>query len=248
LSESEAALYEAPFTQVIAQVKPVRITNNRKARAVYWWRHGETRPGLRRKLAGLTRYIATSETAKHRIFIWLPVSVAPEHKLVVIPRDDDVTFGILCSKLHTTWALATGSTLEDRPVYTTSACFETFPFPKGMTPNLPPTESSTTQAIADAARKLNELRENWLNPPQWVDRVPEIIPGYPDRLIPKPEYVAELKKRTLTNLYNQRPTWLDHAHRTLDVAVAAAYGWPADLSDEEILRRLLTLNQDRSAC
>jgi len=91
------------------------------------------------------------------------------------------------------------------------------------------------------------LRENWLNPPQWVDRVPEVVAGYPDRLIPKPEYTDELKKRTLTNLYNQRPAWLDHAHRTLDAAVAAAYGWPADLSDEEILRRLLALNQERLA-
>lgn len=91
------------------------------------------------------------------------------------------------------------------------------------------------------------MRENWLNPPQWVDRVPEVVAGYPDQLIPKPEYTDELKKRTLTNLYNQRPAWLDHAHRTLDAAVAAAYGWPADLSDEEILRRLLALNQERLA-
>ncbi len=89
------------------------------------------------------------------------------------------------------------------------------------------------------------LRENWLNPPQWVDRVPEIVPGYPDRLIPKPEHAAELKKRTLTNLYNQRPTWLDHAHHAVDEAVAAAYSWPMDLSDEDILRRLLALNRER---
>ena len=78
-----------------------------------------------------------------------------------------------------------------------------------------------------------------------MDRVPEIVPGYPDRLIAKAEHAAELKKRTLTNLYNQRPAWLDHAHRALDQAVAAAYGWPADLADEEILRRLLALNRER---
>lgn len=72
-------------------------------------------------------------------------------------------------------------------------------------------------------------------------------PGYPDRPIPKPEHAAEIKKRTLTNLYNQRPAWLDHAHRALDAAVAAAYGWPADLSDEEVLRRLLALNRARVA-
>ncbi len=253
LSEHEAALYEAPFAWVLEKVKPVRITNNRKSRAVYWWRHGETRPGLRRKLAGLTRYIATSETAKHRVFIWLPVSVAPEHKLVVIPRDDDTTFGIVSSRIHVVWALATGSTLEDRPVYTASVCFETFPFPPGLQPNrntLTPTPLSEGEglnaAIADAARKLNELRETWLNPSQWVDRVPEVASGYPDRIIPKPEHAAELKKRTLTQLYNQRPTWLVNAHRALDEAVAAAYGWPANLNDEEVLRRLLALNRERA--
>jgi hypothetical protein len=96
---------------------------------------------------------------------------------------------------------------------------------------------------------LNALRENWLNPPEWVERVPEVVPGYPDRIVPRPEFAAEIKKRTLTNLYNQRPAWLDHVHRALDAAVAAAYGWddysPA-LPDEEILRRLLALNLARS--
>ena len=81
--------------------------------------------------------------------------------------------------------------------------------------------------------------------PQWVDRVPEVVPGDPDRLMPKPEHAAELKKRTLTNLYNQRPAWLDHAHRALDETVAAAYGWTVNLSDDEVLRQLLALNLER---
>ena len=115
-----------------------------------------------------------------------------------------------------------------------------------MTPNLPPATTPKAQAIAAAAQQLNTLRENWLNPPQWVDRVPEVVPGYPDRIIPKPEYVTEIKKRTLTNLYNARPHWLVDAHRTLDAAVAAAYGWPGDLSDDEVLRRLLALNLERT--
>ncbi|MDS4027878.1 MAG: class I SAM-dependent DNA methyltransferase [Candidatus Contendobacter sp.] len=251
LSESEAALYEAPFAHVLAKVKPVRMSNREKSRVEYWWRHGRPRPELRRKLAGLTRYIATSETAKHRIFVWLPVSVAPEHKLVVIARDDDETFGILSSRFHIVWATALGGRLGvgNDPVYNSTRCFETFPFPTSLTPNFPASvyaDDPRAQAIAAAARKLNELRENWLNPPEWVDRVPEVVPGYPDRLIPKPEHAAELKKRTLTNLYNAQPAWLINAHRALDEAVATAYGWPMDLNDDEVLRRLLTLNRERT--
>ncbi len=95
---------------------------------------------------------------------------------------------------------------------------------------------------------LNSLREAWLNPPDLVRIEPEVVPGYPDRILPKDEAAAEvLKKRTLTNLYNERPTWLANAHRKLDEAVAAAYGWPADLSDDEILARLFALNQERAA-
>ena len=78
-------------------------------------------------------------------------------------------------------------------------------------------------------------------------RLPEVVTGYPDRILPRDEEAAkELKKRTLTNLYNQRPAWLDNIHQKLDGAVAAAYGWPADLSDDEILKRLLELNQARA--
>src|SRR6266853_6691181 len=103
-------------------------------------------------------------------------------------------------------------------------------------------------AIAEAARRLNELREAWLNPSDLVERVPEVVPGFPDRIVPvSPKAAAILKKRTLTNLYNERPTWLDNAHRDLDAAVAAAYGWPADISEDEALACLLALNLERSA-
>ncbi|MFO7640145.1 MAG: type IIL restriction-modification enzyme MmeI [Candidatus Competibacteraceae bacterium] len=269
LSEREAALYEAPFAHVSANVKPARMSNREKSRVDFWWRHGRPRPELRRKLAGLTRYLATPETAKHRFFVWLPISVAPEHKLVVIPREDDEIFGILSSRFHVLWAVATGGRLGvgNDPVYNSTRCFETFPFPEGLSPNRTPLTPTPlpegeglhphASAIAAAARCLNELREHWLHPPEWVERVPEITPlplgegpgvrVYPDRLIPRPAHAAELKKRTLTNLYNQRPAWLANAHRALDEAVAAAYGWPVDLSDEEVLRRLLALNRARAA-
>jgi type II restriction/modification system DNA methylase subunit YeeA len=95
---------------------------------------------------------------------------------------------------------------------------------------------------------LVNLRDRWLNPPEWVKRVPEVVPGYPDRLLPVDERAAkELKRRTLTSLYNDRPEWLVQAHKTLDEAVAAAYGWPVGLRDEEVLRRRLTLNLQRAA-
>lgn len=120
-----------------------------------------------------------------------------------------------------------------------------------MTPNLP---SATVlahplaPAIAEAARDLNQLRENWLNPPDLVHRVPEVVPGFPDRILPNDAAAAAiLKKRTLTNLYNARPTWLQNAHAKLDTAVAAAYGFPPDISDDEALSRLLELNHARSA-
>ena len=98
-------------------------------------------------------------------------------------------------------------------------------------------------AIAGAARRLVELRDRWLNPPEWVAWVEEPVPGYPKRPVPHDEATAkELKKRTLTNLYNARPQWLADAHTALDAAVAAAYGWPAGISQDDALRELLALN------
>ncbi|KAB2923524.1 MAG: class I SAM-dependent DNA methyltransferase [Candidatus Contendobacter sp.] len=249
MTEVEAALYEKPFGHVLLHVKPERDRNRDANRKKHWWRFGRTGEDVRTALAGLARYIATPHVAKHRVFVWLPASVLPDKMLIVVARSDDTTFGILHSRFHELWALRLGTSLEDRPRYTPTTCFETFPFPTGLTPNLPASayaDDPRARAIADTARKLNELRENWLNPPPWVDRIPEVVPGYPDRIIPKPEHAAELKKRTLTHLYNQRPAWLANAHRALDATVAAAYGWPVDLNDEEVLRRLLALNQERA--
>ncbi len=142
------------------------------------------------------------------------------------------------------------------PTYTPTSTFETYPFPEALTPNIPAADYASdprAQAIAAAAERLNELRENWLNPADLVRRVPEVVPGYPDRILPVNEAAAkELAKRTLTNLYNARPAWLGHAHKALDEAVADAYGWGDDfragtLTDDEILVRLFALNQGRAA-
>ena len=328
MSERDAALYEAPFRYLTEHVRPEREKNNREAYRKYWWRFAEPRPGLRRAVKPLSRFIATIAHSKYRFFVWLPITTSPDQALITVARADDTTFGILHSRFHELWSLRLGTSLEDRPRYTPTTCFETFPFPAGLTPR--DTKDQRTEVLADgagipvftnpspaarervpdragegrdsakppliaqataltptlsraagegveqiaafdeirqratniarAAKRLNDLRARWLNPPEWTEAVPEVIPlgmeksPYPDRILPRANLgaadLAELKKRTLTNLYNQRPAWLADAHATLDAAVAGAYGWadysPA-MTDNEILARLLALNQARAA-
>ena len=174
------------------------------------------------------------------------MGICPDHQLIVIARDDDTAFGILHSRFHEAWALRLGTSLVEGPRYTPTTTFETFPFPEGLTPNIPAADYADNPhavAIAEAARRLVGLRDRWLNPPEWVEWGDEPVPGYPKRLVPRNEEAAKaLKKRTLTNLYNTRPQWLADAHAALNAAVAAAYGWPANISDDEALRKLLALN------
>lgn len=250
MSEADASQYERPFEYLVKHVKPTRKGKREERANLEWWIHYWPRPEMRRAISRLHRYIVTPEVSKHRIFVWLSLPVLPDKNLVVVARDDDTTSGVLHSKHHALWALRLGTSLGETPRYTSSTTFETFPFPAGLTPDIPAkdyADDPRARRIAEAARRLNELRENWLNPPDLVKREPEVVPGFPDRILPRTDKAAaELKKRTLTNLYNQRPAWLANAHRELDQAVAAAYGWPADLSDDDILARLLKLNQERA--
>ena len=247
MSEADAALYEEPFRWVQEHVYPSRHHNNRAAYRKYWWRHGEPRQGMWRALKERRRYIATPRVAKYRLFVWCDTRVCPDSSQTIFARDDDTTFGILHSRFHELWSLRLGTSLEDRPRYTPTTTFETFPFPAGLAPNVPATNYTAdprATAVAEAARRLVALRNRWLNPPEWVEWVDESVPGYPKRPIPRDEDAAKaLKKRTLTNLYNARPQWLADAHDALDVAVAAAYGWSADISDDDVLRELLALNE-----
>jgi type II restriction/modification system DNA methylase subunit YeeA len=224
MSEREAALYEMPFQYVKAKVYPDRKNNNRPAYREKWWLFGEPRPAMRKALTSRFRYIATPLVSKHRIFVWLPKEVVAENLINVFARDDDYFFGVLHSRVHEVWALTMGTQLEDRPRYTPSSTFETFPLP--WPPGQEPKRNPRFEAIAAAARELVRLRDNWLNPPHASD--------------------GELKMRTLTNLYNQRPAWLDTAHGALDRSVFAAYGWSHALDREEILRHLLALNYERA--
>ncbi len=253
LTQSQAAFYVRPYAHVAQHVKPLRDKNARDVRRLNWWLHGDAQPRMRTAIKMLERYIVTPEVSKHRIFMWAPRPVLPDSKLMVVARDDDVTFGILQSRLHEVWALATGSWhgVGNDPRYTPSTTFETFPFPPSLTLDRPAAsyaDNPHTQRIAAAAQTLVAARDHWLNPPELVTRTPEVVPGYPDRLLPRgASAAATLRTRTLTALYNTRGTpagaWLDGLHRTLDDAVAAAYGWPPDLPDTDILSRLLALNQ-----
>ena len=255
MSETDASYYERPFGYVLTNVKPARDKNNRETYRLHWWRHMEPRPGMVARFNRLSRFIVTPRVSKHRLFVWMTSPTLPDSATIAIALDSDTTFGILHSRFHESWSLRMGTSLEDRPRYTPTTTFETFPFPEGLTPNLPAAtyaNDPSAQAIAAAARDLVEKRDLWLNPPDLVERLPEVVPGYPDRLVPRnPKAAAILKTRTLTNLYNTRGTpegtWLDTLHRRLDEAVAAAYGWPADLSDNEILSRLFDLNRSRAA-
>ncbi|MBU0752604.1 MAG: class I SAM-dependent DNA methyltransferase [Gammaproteobacteria bacterium] len=261
LTESEAALYEAPFEHARSNVQPARAQDRNAKTRTQWWLYERPRLELRKAIEVLPRYIVTPVVAKHRIFAWRSSPTLAMNLLDVVARADDATFGVLHSRFHELWSLRLGTSLEDRPRYTPTTTFETFPFPAGLTPRdtatvagqpAPPCMAAQIPAanIAAAARRLNELRDNWLNPPEWTERIAEVVPGYPDRIVARPGHEAELKKRTLTKLYNTRPAWLANAHQALDAAVAAAYGWAdytAEMPDEEILRRLLLLNQERKA-
>ena len=256
MSESAAALYEQPFRWVRERVYQVFMDTPRgqrsKPRRKHWWRHARPYPEMRQALDTLSRFIATPTVAKHRPFVWLDARICPDHQLIAIARNDDTTFGILHSRFHEAWSLRLGTWLGvgNDPRYTPTTTFETFPFPEGLSPDIPATvyaDDPRAIAIAEAARRLVELRDRWLNPPEWVEWVEEPVPRYPKRPVPVNETAArQLKKRTLTNLYNARPQWLADAHTALDATVARAYGWDADISEESALQKLLEMNTQKS--
>ncbi len=218
----QASQYDVPFEYVKREILPVRETRRDDYRGM-WWQYARPRPEMANALQGKKRYIATPRISKHRIFVWLSIDVLANDGTIVFAREDDYFFGILHSKLHEIWALQQGTSLEDRPRYTPTTTFETFPFP--WSPGKEPKDDPRVQSISQAAKELVEQRDRWLN----AEKTSEVS-----------------TKRTLTNLYNARPTWLDLAHKRLDEAVFAAYGWKSDLSDEEILEKLLSLNLERA--
>lgn len=222
------------YQHLLRTVKPERNQNNRATYRDNWWIFGEPRAEIRPALEDMERYIATVETAKHRIFVFLVGNVLPDNKLIAVALLDAYALGVLSSRFHCIWAIQTGGLLEDRPVYVKSLCFDPFPFP--------------------AANDLQKQR---------IRAIAEDLDAHRKRVL------ADHPNLTLTGLYNvleklragTSPDALDppdrrifdeglvlilkDLHDRLDHAVAAAYGWPADLSDTEILTRLVALNQER---
>ena len=212
MPEAEAMLYNLPYQHCLKHVKPVRAKNRREHRRVNWWMFNDATPALNAAITPLTRYIGTCQIAKHRIFQFIDAGTTPNNKVAVFAREDDYFLGILESRFHKVWANAIGTQLREKEsaqTYIISECFEKFPFPT-------PTESQR-QAVAQAARTLDEQRRNVCRP-------------------------NGIYRRSMTSLYNENPPWLQTAHAELDAAVADAYGWPPDLADDEILRRLVRLN------
>lgn len=199
-----------------------------------WWLFGKPRQELRPALAGLQRYIATVETAKHRVFQFLDTNILPDNMLVAVALSDAFHLGVLSSRIHCVWALQSGGWLGigNDPRYSKSRCFDPFPFPEAS--------EAQKQTIRDAAEALDALRKDVLarHPDLTLTGLYNIRAAI---LAGRPLSAAEtdIRDRGLVLILNEH-------HEAIDAAVAAAYGLPADADDETILAMLVTLNRDRA--
>ena len=214
-AEDTRSRYPATYQWVYERVKPERDANKRESRRKNWWLFGEPNPKLRAQLNGLPRYIATVETAKHNVFQFLDADIAPDNRLVCFALEDAYLLGVLSSCVHVAWALAAGGTLEDRPVYNKTRCFEPFPFP---TPA--PEQQTRIRDLAeqlDAHRKRQQAQHATLTLTGMYNVLAKIRSGEP--LTAKDKTIHE---QGLVSV-------LQTLHDELDAAVLEAYGW-ADLS------------------
>ena len=225
--------FPAVYQHILLRVKPEREQNNRASYRDEWWVFGEPRREMRPALAGLPRYIATVETAKHRAFVFLDAATLADNRLVCIGSADALHLGVLSSRLHVAWALASGGTLEDRPVYNKTRCFDPFPFPAATD-----AQAARIRAVAeelDGLRKARLSAHPHLTLTHLYNVLESMRAGRP--LTPAEHDTHEAGQVSV----------LRHLHDTLDAAVADAYGWPADLPAAEIVRRVVALNRERRA-
>jgi hypothetical protein len=231
-AEEARQQHPALYQWLLDRVKPERDQNNRESRRRNWWLFGETVGKLRKAWQGLNRVIITAETAKHKVFTFVTLPFCPDHKLYAVCSDDAHVLGVLSSRIHVIWALATGGTLEDRPTWTNTTCFATFPFPATSDD-----QKQKIRAIAeelDAHRKRQQARHPELTLTGMYNVLERLRSGEP--LTAKEKTIHE---QGLVSV-------LKELHDNLDAAVAEAYGWPVDLPDEELLERLVALNAERT--
>ncbi|UWR52661.1 class I SAM-dependent DNA methyltransferase [Phaeobacter inhibens] len=236
LTESEVKQrFPAIFQHLLDNVKPERDQNNRESYRRNWWIHGEPRRDLRPALDGLPRYIATVETMKHRVFQFLDESVLPDNKLIILCLSEPEYLAILTSYFHVCWSLAAGSWLGvgNDPVYAKTKTFDPFPFP-----DLKDDQKVHLRALGeelDAHRKRQQAAHPKLTLTNMYNVLEKLRAG---------EAIEGKDKE----IYDQGLIGiLRDLHDQIDTAVADAYGWPVDLSDEEILMRLVDLNKERAA-
>ena len=201
----------------------------------HWWIFGKPRTDLRSFIHGLNRYIATVETTKHRLFQFLDAAILPDNMLVAIGSEDAYPLGVLSSRVHEVWSASQGGTLEDRPRYTKSRCFDPFPFPDAS--------EAQKQAIRAIAEELDALRKRVLadHPELTLTGLYNVLEKLRGGVKP-----ADLGQEDRHVLDVGLVLILKELHDRLDHAVAEAYGWPADLEEEEILYRVVALNKARA--
>jgi hypothetical protein len=210
-------------------------TKDSESYAKYWWVFGKPRQELRASFVEINRYVVTVETAKHRVFQFLDTSVIPDNRIVCMASQDAYVLGVLSSRFHVVWTLANGGTLEDRPIYTKSQCFDPFPFPV--------TDDLRKQKIRAIAEELDAHRKRvlGLHPHLTLTGLYNVLERLRAGIAP-----AALEPAERRIFDDGLVLILKELHDRLDVAVADAYGWPADLVDEEILARLVALNRERA--
>ena len=233
LSDEVRSEFPHIYQHVLQHVKPERDANRDKTFREKWWLFGRSRPELRAANTGVRRFIATTETAKHRIFQFLSSETVPDHMIIAIALDDSFFLGVLSSRFHVVWALGSGGTLEDRPRYTKTKCFDPFPFPDP--PESLKARIRATAEELDTLRKQVQAEHPGLTLTQLYNVLEKIRAG--EKLDAQEEAT---KNQGLVLILKEH-------HENLDALVAESYGWPENLSDDEILAKLVALNAERAA-
>ncbi len=220
------------YQHLYEKVKPERDVNREDYRRINWWLFGRPNTMLRDALENLSRYIATVETAKHRVFQFLDAEILPDNRLVCFALRDAFQLAILSSEIHVGWTLARGGLLEDRPIYTKTDCFDPFPFPDASDAH-----KATLRALGE---ELDATRKRVLaeHPDLTLTGLYNVLEKLKSRepLTPEDE---DVKHRGLVLIIKE-------LHEQIDRAAFEAYGWPHTLGDEEILARLVALNAERA--